>query len=491
MFQRMLFHLACTLALAWPAFVNGQPFYFPDSTAYVRAADSAAFIFSGHRIRTEWTAHYAGSLRPGARPRDPDRHVSTHGNDLATESVMSGRSPYFGALLWLSYVFGRFWLFVLAQAAIAYALIRISLRLFGLLRPAIVAGTVAALAALSSLPFFTTLLMPDLLAGYAILAFLLLAIDRGRLRPRERYGLVALMLLSAVAHLTHIMIIGGMALALTTWAMVARWPRERFVPLACAGGLVMLAGLLSVTATSLVVEHVFGRKPLLAPFLTARFLADGPGLDYLREHCPQSGFAVCAWRGRDHVESLAFLWSNDPANGGYMLSDTATRRALAAQDSAFALAVLAEYPVAQGGRIIGNALRQMARFEVDLANTPCDPSQRCWATLPPRERAVLIASPAGRSLWPQAAMAALHRAVIGIALIGLLAWVAARRDAAGADIRVWLVLLTAAAAVNALLCGGISEPLARYQARIIWLLPLMAIIAGLLWRRDRKGTLDG
>ena len=55
--QRWLFHLGCVLALAWPAFVNGQPFYFPDSTAYVRAADSAAYIFSGERIRTEWTEH--------------------------------------------------------------------------------------------------------------------------------------------------------------------------------------------------------------------------------------------------------------------------------------------------------------------------------------------------------------------------------------------------------------------------------------------------
>lgn len=487
----MLFHLACTLALAWPAFVNGQPFYFPDSTAYVRAADSAAYIFSGHRVRTEWTEHYARSLLPGAQPRDPDRHVSAHGNDLATDNIMSGRSPYFGALLWLGFVFGRFWLFVLAQAATAYALIRISLRLFGLLRPAMVAGTVAALAAMSSLPFFTSLLMPDLLAGFAILAFLLLAIDRGRLSRGERYGLVALMLLSAIAHLTHIVIIGGMTLALAGWGMVSRWPRERFVPLVCAGGLVMLVGLMSMAATSLVVEHVFGRKPLPPPFLTARFLADGPGLDYLRDHCPGSGFAVCAWRNRDHVRSLAFLWSNDRANGGYMLSDSATRRALAAEDRAFALAVLVEYPFAQGGRIIGNGLRQMVRFDVDLANMPCDPSQRCWTTLPARERSVLIASPAGRGVWPQALMAGIHRVVVGIAFIGLLAFVAARRDRTAADVRIWLALLLVAATVNALVCGGISEPLARYQARIIWLLPLTAIIAGLIWQKDRTRKLDG
>ena len=121
-FQRMLLHLACVLALAWPGFVNGPPFYFPDATAYIRAADSAAYIFSGHRIRTEWTDHYARALEPGGKVRDPGHHVSARGNDLATENIMAGGSTYFGALLWLAYAIGHFWLFVIGQAAIETAL---------------------------------------------------------------------------------------------------------------------------------------------------------------------------------------------------------------------------------------------------------------------------------------------------------------------------------------------------------------------------------
>ena len=40
-----LMHLACVLVLCWPAIANRQPFYFADTTSYVRAADSAMYLF--------------------------------------------------------------------------------------------------------------------------------------------------------------------------------------------------------------------------------------------------------------------------------------------------------------------------------------------------------------------------------------------------------------------------------------------------------------
>lgn len=488
MFRRRLFHLACVLALAWPAFLNGQPFYFPDTTAYTRAADSAVYIFSGHRISTEWTDRYRRSLDPGGKIADAGRHVSPNVNDIGTESVMAGRSPYFGVLLWLSYVLGRFWLFVLAQAAVAYALIRVTLRLFGLARPLIVAGCVAGLSLLTSLPFFVSLLMPDLLAAFGILAFLLLAIDRKRLHNGERWALYGLMLVSVLAHITHILIIATLALALFAWALFRGWRRSQFAPLIGASSLIALAGVVSVMVTSVVVERTFGRAPLLVPLLTARFLGDGAGLDYLRRHCPQAGFAACAYRDREEVIVGEFLWSLEPGKGAYMIADTATRRALSVEDSRFALAVLTAYPIEQGGRILRNGWRQMLRFDIDLLDYKCAGKPQCWSSLPPAERAALLASPGGRDLWPEEAIAVLHYAVVALSLLVLIAWAAADartgREGAG-DIFLWLVLLLIAMAVNALLGGGVSDPQPRYQARVVWLLPLLALIAALVWKRRR------
>jgi hypothetical protein len=43
--------------------------------------------------------------------------------------------------------------------------------------------------------------------------------------------------------------------------------------------------------------------------------------------------------------------------------------------------------------------------------------------------------------------------------------------------------------VNALVCGGISQPATRYGARVIWLLPMLATLLALAAAdRHRKGA---
>ncbi|MGC6328988.1 hypothetical protein [Rhizorhabdus sp. FW153] len=486
MIQRWLLHVACICALAWPAFLNGQPFFFPDTTSYVRAADSAAYIFSGHRISTEWTEHYRRALDPAAKRPEARGHVAAHGNDIASQSIMAGRSPYFGALLWMTFLFGSFWLFVIAQAVAAYWLVHLTLRMFDVLTRQALLATVSLLALGTSLPFFVGLLMPDLLAGFGMLAFLLMVIDRGRMRRWERTGVGALLLLSLLSHLTHIVAIGAMLVLLPVGMRLGGrpWPEWRGAFLTT---LTLLAiGLASVVLTGAVVERVFGRRPLLVPLLTARFMADGPGLAYLRDHCDRPSFAACAWKDRSSVAAGEFLWSLDPARGGYMFADAQTRRAMSDQDSAFALAVLAEHPIAQGGRIAYNATRQMLRFEVDILNYHCAPGDRCWRSLPPRQRAALLSSLGGRNLWPQMLVARLQQAVVVISVLLLLAWSIRGRSSTQADrdLLLWIGLFMIGAMVNALLGGGVSEPQPRYQARIIWLIPLMASLAALLWRRS-------
>lgn len=487
MLQRWLFHIACVLVLAAPAFINGQPFYFPDSTAYTRAADSAAYVFSGHRISTEWTERYRLALEKSGKiyGQQARAHVSPAVNDFSVGAIMAGRSPYFGALLWLSYLLSHFWLFVIAQAAIAYALIRLSLRLFGFVRPAIVAGTVGALTLLTALPFFASLLMPDLLAGFAILAFLLLAIDRGRLSNGERFALYGLILMSVISHITHVLIIAVMALLLFAWAKLRRWPRPHYKRIIGASSLIVLVGAVSVMITSFVVERTFGARPLLVPLLTARFLADGTGLAYLRQNCPEAGFAACAYRDRPKVIVGLFLWSMKPGEGAYMIADAAQRRSLSIEDKRFAWSVLRAYPLEQGGRIFYNGIRQMLRFDLDLLNYRCAGKPGCWSSLPSRERTTLMASPGGRDRWPQQPLAFVHYTAVGVAMILLLAWAGSgdrRRDEGGEDILLWFTLMIASFWINALLGGGVSDPQPRYQARIIWLLPLLAMLAGLLWR---------
>ena len=40
--------------------------------------------------------------------------------------------------------------------------------------------------------------------------------------------------------------------------------------------------------------------------------------------------------------------------------------------------------------------------------------------------------------------------------------------------------------VNALVCGGISQPSTRYGARVVWLLPMIAVFMMMFAVRDRQ-----
>ena len=91
----------------------------------------------------------------------------------------------------------------------------------------------------------------------------------------------------------------------------------------------------------------------------------------MKQHCPESGFAACAYRDRSKVIVGLFLWSLEPGKGAYMIADAEQRRALSTQDKAFAGAVLRTHPIEQGGRILDNGWRQMLRFDIDTLDTKC------------------------------------------------------------------------------------------------------------------------
>ncbi len=53
-------------------------------------------------------------------------------------------------------------------------------------------------------------------------------------------------------------------------------------------------------------------------------------------------------------------------------------------------------------------------------------------------------------------------------------------------IRLYLIVICLGILGNALVCGGLSQPATRYGARVIWLLPLSATIATVVWLKLRK-----
>jgi hypothetical protein len=68
----------------------------------------------------------------------------------------------------------------------------------------------------------------------------------------------------------------------------------------------------------------------------------------------------------------------------------------------------------------------------------------------------------------------------GYSVVELLVWVGWRGQG---HALAFALFLLAAVLGNALICGGLSAPHPRYGARIIWLLPVSALLC---WPRKRK-----
>ena len=174
-FDRVLTIILLTLACIWVAIVNGQPLFMEDTTAYVRGPDYAVVRLLGDQFRTAWTQRQSSDSpqevkdTPKVDPSIKDSNV-----DPSSKAILSGRSIYYGAFLYLGHLTSSFWLSVLAQAAIFMYLTHTFVIKCVRLPFSAYLLTVAILLVASPLSFFISFLMPDIFASYLIVALIIL-----------------------------------------------------------------------------------------------------------------------------------------------------------------------------------------------------------------------------------------------------------------------------------------------------------------------------
>jgi hypothetical protein len=234
------------------------------------------------------------------------------------------------------------------------------------------------------------------------------------------------------------------------------------------------------TAFTLAVTKLVGEPPLTPPFLMARLIDDGPGYDYLRDTCPGSGFLACRFAPRLPLPSDAFLWSKDSATGVFGASDPDVRRALSREQYRFAWAVLMHEPFRQTVVSLRNAAEQAFLLKAtEFGYTP-EEKATFVRKLPAAYFMVMRTTPAYTDRVPLVLLAVMSylSSAIGIGFL-VSFWVSGRlRQVRGpphlAGLVCWVVFGVVA---NAAVCGIMSGPHDRYQARVVWLLPALALIA--------------
>lgn len=413
-------------------------------------------------------------------------------------SNMGARSPYYGIFLYTLAHKGTLWLLASVQAFVCAWMLFLLWRAMAPAAPAWTYYTLmAALSAGTSLPWTAAFAVPDVFAGVLALAAALLLFYRPVLARWETIG-VWLTATAAIAfHSSHLLLMLTLvALGLiVSWAMKAS-PASR----KAFAGLALSAVAVAAGANALYAACIYwhtGDELRRPPFLAARVLADGPGRTYLRKSCAEGAdWVLCRYKDTPLNDSDKILWSSRKADGVFNRSSYDMRLRMEDEEMSFVAAAVAHDPWGQFKASMRNWGLQLVRVWVDdaLRKPSAFLKHKYWGQTnlvgllrgagecgrlgelcEPKVRITQLASVTEKVLIAALALLGLtlltRQSLAGAVQRRSFAW-KAPADRANAAV----LFLGAAVILNAAVCGILSGPFPRYQTRIVWLLPAIAML---------------
>jgi len=442
------------LMLSWPALVNRYPLLYADSIGYIGDGRPVAHSLFWHRVRD------IGAMR--------------------SEMYCLGIFPWHWNI--------TPWPIVALQGLLAAMVLWWVVRSVVQRSPVwIYLGVVGFLSVFTSASWYVSLIMPDILGPLLYLCIYLLVFAWGTLSKPERWAVAVIAWWATMAHSTHLLI------ASVLWVVLGilflfRWPLLR----RDGRSLGVVAAILLLAAGTQVALHgyLYGKPSLNGnrpPYLMARIVADGPGRLYLQQNCGHLDWAICDRVGDLPDNDDEFLW----ADGGVWASASpATQARLLQEEMPLVLATLRTYPKQQAAASWANVREQFGDFGVD------DFDNNTWMedaldSVIAGGHARYVRSLQANDRVPSGFFTTLQRWVVMVSGVGVvvLAWPLWRRRERrllGLGAVVVCVVL-----VNPVVTAVLSSLDSRYQARVIWLVPMLAGLSALrmLPTRERAASL--
>ncbi|HEY8699249.1 MAG TPA: hypothetical protein VIM02_16715 [Rhizomicrobium sp.] len=384
------------------------------------------------------------------------------------------RSPVYSLFLVFTGGGWSLWLVVLVQAALtAFVMVETARCVAPRMHLGLLAAIGGALVLLTGLPWYAGQIEPDCLTALVVLSLYLLAFYAGRLGTWRTVALVAIAALATGAHPSHLGLAAGLVAVLAVYELTIRfhraasWPRANLtlpVVSAVLGFALVFAGNYHFT------RHVFISKagPV---FVFARMLQDGLVKDLLNDTCPESHYALCAYRNALPDRADKWLWGpRTPFLALHRFDGTENESERIVLDS------LKRYPLLNLGLALRDSIQQFMTFRT---GDQIEPQQ--WVLYPDfhtyipgqlRAYASARQQKGGIDFRP---VNAVHEPIGWLALAFLVAMLAMAWREKDAKSAALLGFVLAALLGNAVICGALSNPHARYQSRLIWV-PAFALI---------------
>jgi hypothetical protein len=219
-----------------------------------------------------------------------------------------------------------------------------------------------------------------------------------------------------------------------------------------------------------ITLKIIGRPPLRLPYLTARLIELGPGLRYLDHACTPPQYAVCVYRARLPLHWTAFMFDNDAQTGVFAPANFATKRQLSEEQARFALHVFLFEPAQTIRGLMGDFGRQLVMFSVDDVKMPFvgeNFPQRIGEKI---KASNIYSHPEILRRW-SAVNYGVTILALAVVIFGLFK-LRSNDEMSEFTLSVWITMLGVLA--NAFVCAVLASPFDRFQARVIWLVPLLA-----------------
>ncbi len=331
---------------------------------------------------------------------------------------------------------------------------------------------VLVLALGTGLPWYAGQVLADIWAPLMVLSLYLLGFHAGALDWKRRFGLMAVVVLAATSHASHLGLAGGLVVVTAAAEMIAR-RRGIGAPLRRPSPSWAMPAAAFALSLALIVGSNFARTGEAffsragSAFVFARLLQDGIVKRLLDDTCPRSGYALCIHKDNLPRTANDWLWSGATPfweMGAFTGTEAESRRIIV--DS------LKRYPLMHAE----TALRAMAeQFVTFSTGDGIEPQNHLLVPvfdkfLPGQLDAYNAARQQNRQIsfaWINPVHLAVGTASLLAAAI-MLALAAGRPRAAWDDGFYLPAFLLLALLGNAFICGAMSNPHDRYQSRLIW-----------------------
>lgn len=449
--------LVLCLLLLWPLFLVGRPAYISDSASYFKGGKAAVEF-----VTAKLTPHLP-MISPQASTQEPGPAAET-GTDGFRKAPKGVRSVTYSVAAYLLRWPG------IAMTALALVQIVCAAFICTVAAMALGAQRWGQFLAVGAIVAFGTPLaplcanvVPDVFSGFVIATVTLMALLLDRMSMGVRFVIAFITVFAVTAHPSNpplalgLMLLGGGVLLARGWLGL---PRVRW-----AWPWLVLPPLLGFFANIAIGYAAFGEVSVSAkrfPTALTRSVVDGPARWYLEKHCATEQYAVCEVFGTEIPETINdFLFYAGGLNGRATPEQMDRIRA---EEAEIVMRAALAYPGYEAYNLSRNVFRQLFRFDLGQSRF--------------KERLALDSDgipqlvPSGLDVQPVMVIVGMLTKIV---LLICLAWTIWNFKRLHNRARVSVFLVIAGLVGNATIVVAFSSLASRYQARVIWVLPLFIL----------------